>query len=1375
MVMSAVAAVTAVAAAPALPALAVPSAPRAAAKPASAPLPALLTQAQALARARQSGKPVAVTAATTVSSTLTANPDGTLTVTEQNMAVRKRIGGRWMPLDATLHRNADGSVSPAVTTGALRLSGGGTGPLAAMTALGRTLSLTFPGRLPAPVLSGPAATYAGVLPGVDLVVTADKQGGFDEVLVVRDAAAARNPALRKLAFRASVTGGLTLRTGPHGDLAAVNRAGRVLFDEPAPVMWDSRATARSIPTAIQPSTRQRVDLRDGRPVASGTTSPGENARTARVGARYSGGTLTYTPDASLLTGRGTVYPVYIDPWVTQGGSLQYWAQVDSTWPSQTYPKPSLMQVGYQGWQSPTFTARSFVTMSVPTAIYGSTTVIHSATLYLTDEWAPTCDTSLGDFGVQVWLTSYVGSSSLPTWSSQPSWSQEQQEKSFAHGYSSGCPAASEGFSVAQAAGQAALHSWKTLTFGIKANNESDRYGWKQFDNTASLSITFDKPPTVKNLSTSPSTTCSATDTVGKGDVILYATVGSPLSANAGTLSATFHATDTTSGTAVSGLTAVTGLGNGAIAAKKLSEGTLNTLAGTTISQFSWSVTVSDGALSTTSATCHFKYDPTTPGAPHITPEATSYTVGTKAYFDISPATGTAPGGYDYQLNGAAPKYMPASSGTATIPVVPATRTDVLAVTAISAGGNVGGTAISIFNAAPPANAADADMTGDGIPDLVTPGGGSTGLPNGLWLATQQGAVPGLGTGDGNLSTSLADLGQWGNGFIGDQSPSDFAGARVITGLFSDNGFQDPLVYYPSGPYAGQGAILDANGDGTPVQDMDAANATAILPDYFTTTDPNNTDPSNTPSGYYIPLQVANGYNADPNDSPAYPDLITINGTPGNYYLEYYQNGGTDGLYAQGVPMPDATPDGTMDWDTWQIATMAEPSGAVDMFLYQQSTGRLYLWQDYTITSDDPFGVGGADSYTSYQLSASWQPGTLSELRAADITGSGPALWAVTTAGTATAWTVTGLAGGTPAITAGPPQTLLGPSHAWRLGDATSGSIGASAATDAGNTTALPLSGHGGVTWNDQNDLFTPSAQFDGTTGYMTSTAQAVNTTGSFTVSAWVKPTILAATQGGVVLSEAGSHTSCMDLNISPITTNGVTTPHWSLRMSSSDSSGPSPGRFAATAIKDNVELGTWTHLTATFDATSKFLRLYVGGIPATDGFITAPATWSSGCNTFALGRYYNNDTYYSYFPGQIADVQIWNGTALTPTQVAAISGNPGYILFPSVKHYFQSAATSTTWQWTTDCGNMNFYQGLIQVKETCSGTATNTFGVSGSVGASWVVNTDGNIIIYKSGGTAIWTSGTSGNAGAVLIFQPDGNLVLYNSYGASLWASNTFN
>jgi hypothetical protein len=107
---------------------------------AAAPPAHQLTPDEALAQARRTHAAVPVTGSTTPTDTLTANPDGTLTRTMAAQPVRKLVHGAWQALDATLHVAADGSVVPAVTTSGLSLSGGGNGPFAAMTNLGRSLA-----------------------------------------------------------------------------------------------------------------------------------------------------------------------------------------------------------------------------------------------------------------------------------------------------------------------------------------------------------------------------------------------------------------------------------------------------------------------------------------------------------------------------------------------------------------------------------------------------------------------------------------------------------------------------------------------------------------------------------------------------------------------------------------------------------------------------------------------------------------------------------------------------------------------------------------------------------------------------------------------------------------------------------------------------------------------------------------------------------------------------------------------------------------------------------------------------------------------------------------------------------------------------------
>jgi hypothetical protein len=95
---------------------------------------------------------------------------------------------------------------------------------------------------------------------------------------------------------------------------------------------------------------------------------------------------------------------------------------------------------------------------------------------------------------------------------------------------------------------------------------------------------------------------------------------------------------------------------------------------------------------------------------------------------------------------------------------------------------------------------------------------------------------------------------------------------------------------------------------------------------------------------------------------------------------------------------------------------------------------------------------------------------------------------------------------------------------------------------------------------------------------------------------------------------------------------------------------------------------------------------------------------------------------------------------------------------------------------------MQFYQGKISIKETCSGSSTVTYGPGGYPDAVLTLQkADGNLVIYPSaadataGTGAIWAANTDTNPGDAMFLQPDGNLVVYGTYGNVLWKSETDN
>lgn len=502
------------------------------------------------------------------------------------------------------------------------------------------------------------------------------------------------------------------------------------------------------------------------------------------------------------------------------------------------------------------------------------------------------------------------------------------------------------------------------------------------------------------LSTSPGGACSATPvTVGNDDITFD--VGLPSSLGSGA-SASIDVWDTATSATLVQETESGAAGYNVPFVVQASA--FENAAGGAITEFSWDATVSDSTgTSPASVTCSLYFDPTYPGAPVITQTASTYTMGTPATFTLSPATsGGTTTAYSYQLNAgqATGTVSAGADGSASITVTPQSGPNTLTVSALSPGGNPGTATTVFFDAALPATAPDGDTNGDGIPDLVTVGG-TAGVPSGLWVAD--------GTGNGEITTPAVNIGTAGNGFSGDGSASDFNGAQAVTGHFlHGQGEQDYLVYYPS---TGNGVVLEGDDHGGLLAPGKSGTNAVVSSDTWTSTDPNGD----------IPLQVVNGYNADPNDNPSMPDLLTVSGdSTHGYYLEYYQNFGAPGLWGSSVVLTTPTPDGTMDWNNWQIATAQDASGNVDLFLYNAGNSDLYLWRDFTVND-----TNDTASYTAYHISSKWRPGPISTLRAADINRDGtPGLWTVSAEGRVLGWLVSGL-GSNPAITAGHSQPLLG--------------------------------------------------------------------------------------------------------------------------------------------------------------------------------------------------------------------------------------------------------------------------------------------------------------------------------------------------------------
>ncbi|MGW0825057.1 LamG-like jellyroll fold domain-containing protein [Streptomyces sp. NPDC002845] len=472
-----------------------------------------MTETEALAEAKRIGKKVEVVSLRGESSEVFATPEGELEAREYLRPVWTRIDGQWQAVDTTLAK-ADGMVAPKAASADVAFSGGGQGPLVRLQRAGRMLELTWPGTVPTPALDGDTATYTEILPGVDLRL-AVKPEGFTQLLVVKSAEAAKSSELAELRLKLAAHG-MTVRETPEGGLEAVDEgAGGAVFEASTPLMWDSSAGDGAATAEAAKSSAAGVASGSGEPVEPrvsaepGEPGAAESGQLAPVGVEVSegGGELVLTPDREVLAGADTVYPVFIDPQFYAPRTTA-WTMVSKYWagsPQWKFNGESNAGLGYCGWAycKPNDTKRLFY--RIPTSRFAGKTIL-SAEFVVRETHAASCQAR----EVQLWRTKGINSST--TWNTQTAagfWVDHIQNRSFAHGYD-GCAAADAEFNVKGVVAQAAAKKWSTITFGMRATNETDRYTWKRFSDAAFLRVKYNRPPAqikVSQLTQDPGGAC----------------------------------------------------------------------------------------------------------------------------------------------------------------------------------------------------------------------------------------------------------------------------------------------------------------------------------------------------------------------------------------------------------------------------------------------------------------------------------------------------------------------------------------------------------------------------------------------------------------------------------------------------------------------------------------------------------------------------------------------------------------------------------------------------------------------------------------------------------------------------------------------------
>ena len=1229
---------------------AVPASAGKSATSASEGAPQFLSADQAASQARQLGKPVVASALTTPTEQTTANPNGTLTLTQTAAPTRIFQHGAWAALDGTLKANPDGTWSPSATGDQVVLSGGGSGPLARMYTGGQGFTLTLPVVLPHPKVSGDQAVYANVIPGVDLTVTVTANGAVSDVFTVRSASAARDPRLQQLLDAKTTTSpGLSVATDKAGDLAVTDKQGHQLFSAPAPLAWDSHRQV--LPQALA-RTNSPVDA------TSSADGAGYGARTAKLAVTATSGRLDLAAPTALLGSSGA-YPVFIDPpySASYGGSKFGWASVGSGVPTNSYWNSTVQWDGTNGAEvgnsgSVQGEAMSLFNMQIDAGL--KTAKIYHAYFGINENYSWACPTSGRDQAVNLYAPSQTLNSSNATWNN---WvgnlGSSIGSQTFAMGYNSSCPGGGAPAYEVTSAFNTALSAGKAYqTFALRADDGSDNYAFKVFvQSSAQLTVTYDRyPDTPSGLSTSPATNCSNT-TLGDTSVTLYAPSSTPTGSS---LTTTVNLYKTSDKTKTNLLTTANGIpadtfkvASGQSAVLVLHESFFKGLSGGAATGYSFIAQTTDTTLTSGwSTACSFTWDPTRPGTPGVAPTPTPpagtvtcktlddtsssdqiQAYGSTCSFTLTPPTqngGTpqAISGYIYQVDQSPPVTVSAT-GTTTISVPLEHLVNALTVSALSAGGNAGSPMTVWFDGTsitPPAH--DGDLTLDGTPDLIVPGGSGNAFSPGLWLAT--------GNTDGTVSRSAVNIGANGLDINSTATPADWTGSQPITGNFCGNGAQDVMAYFPTGIHAG-GATIACNDGSTGPLHLGTTLDTNSTP--YRVNDGRLQDNS----GNDV-TQIAAAGNTSGNNNGA-PDLLAT-GADNNLYLFYsttpngYINNWSCGNGCYDLSAVNS-PDGTSDWSSWTIATAQLASGTA-MYLWNATTGDLYLWTGLQLDS----ATHSILTYTSDKIASGWNTGAHLLLRAADFSGSGiPDLWATDpNTGVTTAYLPASTTTASPTVTTAV-TTISTASHAWNFQDIPANGAGTTVASTADTTgTLLALTGTTGANWNT-GDIYSPDALLntnpDGTpsggTGSLSTSTNVLDLTKSFTVSVLADPT----SYGGAVLSQDGTADSGMTLI--------PTASGWQFSLNT----GSGTSWLFDTVTGGTAMPGVWSQVTASYDQPSSTMNLYVDGAFVASAQHTAPATGATG--SFRVGDDWHSKARSDHYAGRITNVQAWAGAAVAPS------------------------------------------------------------------------------------------------------------------------------
>ncbi|MFF9979494.1 ricin-type beta-trefoil lectin domain protein [Streptomyces erythrochromogenes] len=1202
----------------------------------------------ATARARSSGKPVLIEHLTTASSQSFATPNGTLTTDTAPVPQRVKNGsGKWQAVDATLRTNADGTVSPAAVPSKLSLSGGGTGPMATMTtADGKKLALKAPFPLPKPSLNGDTALYTSVLPGVDLELSATDLGGWRQVLIVRTAEAAANPAVKKLHLAVEAEG-LTVSADGAGNLKAADNQGRTRFSAPTPLMWDSAGTAAAAPPAKPTRSPAAARADSARATEDGTTpssadGPGTGATVQKIATTVDAKGIQLVPDSALL-GQGTG-PWFIDPgWnPTLDNANQAWAQVqeayrDTNEYNGTQDGQDRPAAGYCGYRfgNPPCTGvgrtRAYFQIGMDSRLHGAEVI--NATFYadVVSSSSPSTVTPMG-----LYSTGYI--SNPTSWDHQPCAENSRMGGCSKVGHVNMSGSGDIQFDVKDLVKTAVANKWPTITLGLAPDDEYEKLYRQRFTNTPHIVVEYDIQPTVWWPRAAP--------TPGFADTGSYADCRTPGTANPwdnpGWIGANNNITLTTSTYSATGQQLWTGFqywdDDKGDESKYADTGWQSSYGAVTVDigsltdghQYGWVARTTDGTLTSASTEmCFFRVDRTPPTAAVTSTDfPASGTIGahpkragqegtfTLTGTDPAPAAQARTSGLacarwttdpveaaatGWKCTDPGPGITKLTEGKATIKIKPPRwGTNFVYLQTQDNAGNMSQPFVYSYYAPSDQNGAApvfGDLTGDKKADILLPD--TAGALRVIGGGTDPAAAPKAG-----ISSAPG-----GNGWNGVQiSHRGSLGYKTVDDLFAHEPSGRELSVYRNDGIVGRfdsraaGTVLKPTGCLTPARVPLPCPEFGFGPDWSNVT------------------QIA-AFGNHTGDSSTKPNSVPRTS------LLFVEKGR---LWLATAGEPDQLDTGAVllsandtRWDSYELITPGRAQGTDFPTLWARSK------TDGSVRAFTVKGTAQAPDLTGFTDPAAGtvigkiDPTAYPRIGSdGDLTGDGlPDLWAVDANRQLVAFNGTGTRPDGESV---PHPTVTGfesapvtlgnlnmPKAQWPL-------TGEKDGTTPSTVGKFPATATG-VTWPSAaiDGRSTTYAAFDGPSSSVTTSGTSgpvIDTRKSFTIST----SAMATKAGGIVLGQGPKGSTSLLLFPNHLTNT------WEFALGNPGAARWPYDTTAQTNSAARIAFGTWTRLTAVYDHTTGQMRLYVNGTLAGTGHHSASAG-PAPAGPLTLGRYDEGD------------------------------------------------------------------------------------------------------------------------------------------------------